>query len=124
MKAKNLSGFGYVGDQNELAPKQMVGSLVYYLYPVFKKIVQDVANGTYKGQDYDLGLASFKLVLNPKYVGREDPGVVAREDEGGPGEDPRREADGAVRHEVEPPSRRGRRAPPRRGRSNRREGER
>jgi basic membrane protein A len=67
LKAKNLSGFGYVGDQNKLAPKQMVGSLVYYLYPVFKKMVQDVANGTYKGQSYDLGLASFKLVLNPKY---------------------------------------------------------
>jgi simple sugar transport system substrate-binding protein len=68
IKAKNLSGFGYVGDQNGLAPKQMVGSLVYNLYPVFKKIVQDVANGTYKGQDYNLGLASFKLVLNSKYT--------------------------------------------------------
>jgi simple sugar transport system substrate-binding protein len=67
IKAKNLSGFGYVGDQNGLAPKQMVGSLVYNLYPVFKKLVQDVANGKYKGQDYDLGLQSFNLVLNPKY---------------------------------------------------------
>ena len=67
MKEKNLSGFGYVGDQNKLAPKQMVGSLVYYLYPVFKKIAQDVSNGTYKGKSYDLGLASFKLVMNPKY---------------------------------------------------------
>jgi basic membrane protein A and related proteins len=67
IKAKNLSGFGYVGDQNGLAPKQMVGSLVYNLYPVFKKLVQDVANGKYKAQDYDLGLQSFNLVLNPKY---------------------------------------------------------
>jgi basic membrane lipoprotein Med (substrate-binding protein (PBP1-ABC) superfamily) len=67
IKARNLSAFGYVGNQNNLAPKQMVGSLVYYLYPVFKKIVQDVAKGKYKGQKYDLGLASFKLQLNPKY---------------------------------------------------------
>jgi basic membrane protein A and related proteins len=67
LKEKNLSGFGYVGDQNSLAPKQMVGSLVYNLYPIFKAIVKDVANGTYKGKDYDLGLSSFKLVLNPKY---------------------------------------------------------
>jgi basic membrane protein A and related proteins len=67
IKEKNLSGFGYVGDQNSLAPKQMVGSLVYNLYPIFKAIVQDVANGTYKGKDYNLGLQSFKLVLNPKY---------------------------------------------------------
>jgi basic membrane protein A and related proteins len=67
IKEKNLSCFGYVGDQNSLAPKQMVGSLVYNLYPIFKAIVQDVANGTYKGKDYNLGLQSFKLVLNPKY---------------------------------------------------------
>ncbi|HZO97234.1 MAG TPA: BMP family protein [Gaiellaceae bacterium] len=67
LKEKNLSGFGYVGNQNGLAPKQMVGSLVYNLYPIFKAIVQDVANGKYKGKDYDLGLQSFKLMLNPKY---------------------------------------------------------
>jgi simple sugar transport system substrate-binding protein len=73
LKEKNLSGFGYVGNQNALAPKQMVGSLVYNLYPIFKKIVQDVANGTYNGQDYNLGLQSFKLVLNPKYAVRKIP---------------------------------------------------
>ena len=67
LKEKNLSGFGYVGNQNNLAPKQMVGSLVYNLYPIFKAIVADVANGSYKGKDYNLGLQSFDLVLNPKY---------------------------------------------------------
>jgi basic membrane protein A len=67
LKEKNLSGFGYVGNQNSLAPKQMVGSLVYNLYPIFKALVQDVADGTYKGKDYNLGLSSFKLTLNPKY---------------------------------------------------------
>lgn len=73
LKQKNLSGFGYVGDQNNLAPRQMVGSLVYNLYPVFKKIVSDVASGTYKGKDYDLGLASFNLLLNPKYAAQRIP---------------------------------------------------
>jgi basic membrane protein A len=68
MKQKGLSGFGYVGNQNALAPKQMVGSLVYNLYPIFKAIVQDVANGSYKGKDYNLGLQSFDLVLNPNYA--------------------------------------------------------
>jgi basic membrane protein A len=68
LQEKNLSGFGYVGNQNSLAPKQMVGSLVYNLYPIFKAIVQDVAAGRYKAKDYNLGLASFKLVLNPKYA--------------------------------------------------------
>ncbi len=67
LQERNLSGFGYVGDQNSLAPKNMVGSLVYNLYPIFKAMVKDVANGTYKATDYDLGLSSFDFVLNPAY---------------------------------------------------------
>jgi basic membrane lipoprotein Med (substrate-binding protein (PBP1-ABC) superfamily) len=78
LKQKNLSGFGYVGDQNSLAPKQMVGSLVYNLYPIFKKIVADVSAGKYKGKDYDLGLASFRLVLNPKYSVAKIPASVLK----------------------------------------------
>lgn len=67
LQERNLSGFGYVGNQNSLAPKNMVGSLVYNLYPIFKAIVKDVANGTYTGKDYDLGLASFDFTLNESY---------------------------------------------------------
>lgn len=79
LKEKNLSGFGYVGNQNSLASKQMVGSLVYNLYPIFKALVKDVQAGTYKGKDYDLGLASFQLALNSKYVaGKIPPAVLAK----------------------------------------------
>lgn len=67
LQERNLSGFGYVGNQNSQAPNNMVGSLVYNLYPIFKAIVKDVANGTYTGKDYDLGLSSFDFVLNPSY---------------------------------------------------------
>jgi basic membrane protein A len=67
LKERNLSGFGYVGNQNNLAPKQLVGSFVYNLYPIFKKIVLDYAAGKFKGTTYDVGLRSFSLVLNPKY---------------------------------------------------------
>lgn len=67
LQDRNLSGFGYVGNQNSLAPKNMVGSLVYNLYPIFKAMVKDVADGTYTAKDYDLGLASFDFVLNPSY---------------------------------------------------------
>ena len=36
----------------------MVGSLVYNLYPIFKAIVKDVSNGTYKGKDYKIDINS------------------------------------------------------------------
>lgn len=67
IQERNLSGFGYVGDQNAQAPKNMVGSLVYNLYPIFKAVANDVANGTYTAKDYDLGLASFDFTLNKSY---------------------------------------------------------
>ena len=79
LKERNLSGFGYVGNQNAQAPKQMVGSLVYNLYPIFKALVKDVKSGKYKGKVYDLGLASFQLPLNPKYsAGTIPPAVLAK----------------------------------------------
>jgi simple sugar transport system substrate-binding protein len=81
LKAKNLSGFGYVGNQNNLAPKNMVGSLVYNLYPIFKAIVNDVANGSYTGKDYNLGLQSFDLVLNPKYSVAKIPGATKQKEQ-------------------------------------------
>ncbi len=79
LKERNLSGFGYVGNQNALAPKQMVGSLVYNLYPIFKALVNDVSSGKYKGKVYDLGLTSFQLPLNPRYsAGKIPPSVMAK----------------------------------------------
>lgn len=75
-KARNLSAFGYVGNQNGLAPKNMVGSMVYNLYPIFKAIVKDVQSGKYKGKSYNLGLKSFDLVLNPKYKAGKIPSAV------------------------------------------------
>jgi basic membrane protein A len=78
IKARNLSAFGYVGNQNSLAPKNMVGSLVYNLYPIFKAIVKDVQAGKYKGKDYNLGLRSFNLVLNPKYSAGKIPSAVMK----------------------------------------------
>jgi len=78
-KERNLSIFGYVGNQNGLAPKHMVGSLVYNLYPVFKAIVADVQAGKYKGKVYDLGLRSFTFALNPKYSAGKIPPAVMKQ---------------------------------------------
>jgi basic membrane lipoprotein Med (substrate-binding protein (PBP1-ABC) superfamily) len=80
LQERNLSGFGYVGDQNSLAPKNMVGSLVYNLYPIFKAMVKDISAGTYTGKDYNLGLSSFDFVLNPSYsVTTIPPDILAKE---------------------------------------------
>lgn len=78
-KERNLSIFGYVGNQNSLAPKQMVASLVYNLYPIYNAIVRDVKAGKYKGKVYDLGLRSFDFVLNPKYSAGKIPPAVLRQ---------------------------------------------
>jgi basic membrane protein A len=67
IKQKNLSGYGFVGDMNSLAPSNMIGSFVYNLYPMFASIVADVAAGKFHGKSYDVGLKSFTLKLNPKY---------------------------------------------------------
>lgn len=77
LKERKLSGFGYVGNQNSLAPKNMVGSLVYKLYPLFKLMVQDTAQGKFiPAKDYDVGLKSFQLVLNSKYSQAKVPAKV------------------------------------------------
>jgi basic membrane lipoprotein Med (substrate-binding protein (PBP1-ABC) superfamily) len=76
IKQRNLSGFGYVGNMNGLAPRNMIGSLVYNLEPIFKKLVQDVGRGKYKAKPYDLGIKSFALKLNKRYRVRKIPASV------------------------------------------------
>ena len=72
----SLSAFSYVGNENAKAPKQMVASLVYDLYPIFKAIVGDVSKGTYSGKDYNLGGKSFNLVSNSGYPAAAIPASV------------------------------------------------
>lgn len=71
LQERNLSGFGYVGDMNSLAPKNVVGSLVYNLYPFYKQMVEDVSTGHFKpGKSYKFGLreGGFELKLNADYA--------------------------------------------------------
>ena len=79
IKSRHLSGFGYVGNMNSLAPKNMIGSLVYNLYPIFKQMVHDIATNHYKaGHDYNLGIRSFVLTLNKRYSVHKIPPRVMR----------------------------------------------
>jgi len=71
IKQENLSGFGYVADMSSLAPKNVVGSIIYNLVPYFTAMVHDVDSGTYRpGKAYTFGLAQngVYLKLNPSYA--------------------------------------------------------
>lgn len=83
IKQNNLSGFAYVADMSSLAPKNVVGSIIYNLVPYFKAMVQDAKNGTFKpAKAYTFGLAQngVYLQLNPSYsVAKIPANVMARE---------------------------------------------
>lgn len=82
VKERGLSGFGYVADQSSLAPKQLVGSIVYDLSPYFQKLVDDVRGDRFRpGKSYNLGLAEggVKLALNQQYAQEKIPDDVMQQ---------------------------------------------
>jgi basic membrane protein A and related proteins len=79
IKEADISGFGYVGDMSSQAPKNLVGSVMYYLDPYFKAAVDDVKNDSFRpAKRYDFGLADggVDLKLNPDYSVQEIPAGV------------------------------------------------
>lgn len=79
IKAKNVSGFGYVGDTSSQAPKNMVGTVMYNPYPYFKKMAQDTKAGTFQpAKTYSFGLADggVSLKLNPTYSAAKIPAAA------------------------------------------------
>lgn len=69
IKGTKMYGFSYIGDQSSLAPDNIVGSLVYNLYPYFKAMVADVKAGKFRpGKAYklDYSKGAFTMALNPK----------------------------------------------------------
>jgi basic membrane protein A and related proteins len=70
IKGTDVSGFGYVGNMDAQAPKNMVGSIIYNLEPYFEAAVGDVRNGTFRpAKRYEFGLADggVDLQLNDGY---------------------------------------------------------
>jgi basic membrane protein A and related proteins len=79
IKEANISGFGYVGDMSDRAPKNMVGSIIYNLEPYFKAAVDDVRNDSFRpAKKYSFGLADggVSLKLNDGYSARKIPSDV------------------------------------------------
>jgi basic membrane protein A and related proteins len=79
IKQANVSGFGYVGNMDSQAPKNIVGSVIYNLDPYFKAAVNDVRNGSFRpAKRYTFGLAKggVDLQLNKGYSARKIPADV------------------------------------------------
>jgi basic membrane protein A and related proteins len=79
IKDANISGFGYVGNMDSQAPKNIVGSVIYNLDPYFKAAVDDVRNGSFRpAKRYEFGLADggVDLQLNEGYSAQEIPADV------------------------------------------------
>jgi simple sugar transport system substrate-binding protein/basic membrane protein A len=75
----NLSGFGYAGNMNSLAPKHFVGSVVYNLYTYYKAMVDDLASDQFRpGKSYKFGVADegHVLELNADYAVTKIPPAV------------------------------------------------
>jgi basic membrane protein A len=82
IKQANISGFGYVGNMDSQAPKNIVGSVIYNLDPYFKAAVDDVRNGSFRpAKRYTFGLAKggVDLQLNKGYSARKIPADVMDE---------------------------------------------
>jgi basic membrane protein A and related proteins len=82
IKQADISGFGYVGNMDSQAPKNMVGSVLYNLEPYFKAAVDDVRNDRFRpAKRYEYGLADggVDLQLNDGYSVKEIPADVMAE---------------------------------------------
>jgi basic membrane protein A and related proteins len=79
IKEADISGFGYVGNMDSQAPKNMVGSIIYNLDPYFKAAVDDVRNDSFRpAKRYEFGLADggVDLQLNEGYSAGKIPADV------------------------------------------------
>lgn len=67
IEGSDMFGFSYIGDQSSLAPDNIAGSLVYNLYPYFKRMAKDVKAGSFEpGKAYKLTYAegAFTMLVN------------------------------------------------------------
>lgn len=65
-----LSAFGYMGDESDLAPDNVVASLYWLSAPTFQQMIDDVAAGTFVGKFYQVPVADggFELRMNPTFT--------------------------------------------------------
>jgi basic membrane protein A len=79
-KEKNIPVVGYGTDLNELAPKNIITSVIWNVGVTFNAIVEDVKNGRFSNSIYYQGLEEGAVVL-ADYHGTVDPGTAAKIEE-------------------------------------------
>jgi basic membrane protein A len=68
--AKETGGYatGYVGDMSELGPETVLASIVWNMEPIFDRLVERTAAGSFEGEFIRYGVKedALDIVLNPK----------------------------------------------------------
>lgn len=67
-RERGLSAFGYVYDESELAPENVVASMSWQIGETYRRMVADIAAGTFQ-PTYDvlMGDGGFEVQMNPDY---------------------------------------------------------
>ena len=68
--AKETGGYatGYVGDMSELGPETVLASIVWNMEPIFDRLIEQTAAGSFEGEFMRYGVkeGALDIVLNPK----------------------------------------------------------
>jgi basic membrane protein A and related proteins len=68
--AKETGGYatGYVGDMSELGPETVLASIVWNMEPIFDRLIEQTAAGSFEGEFIRYGVkeGALDIVLNPK----------------------------------------------------------
>jgi basic membrane protein A and related proteins len=68
-KAKGGYATGYVGDMSKQGPDVVLSSIVWNMQPIFDRLAEQTANGTFNAPFYKFGVAegSLDIVINPAF---------------------------------------------------------
>ena len=80
--ARESGGYatGYVGDMSELGPETVLASIVWNMEPIFDRLIEQTAAGSFEGEfiRYGVKQGALDIVLNPKLAPNvPDPAIAA-----------------------------------------------
>lgn len=78
-KAKGGYATGYVGDMSKLGPDVVLSSIVWNMNPIFDKMVEQTANGTFNAPYYQYGVkdGALDIMINPALASKVSPEAQA-----------------------------------------------
>jgi basic membrane protein A and related proteins len=83
--AEETGGYatGYVGDMSELGPETVLASIIWDMEPIFERLIEQTAAGSFKGEFIRYGVkeGALDVVLNPKLAPNVPDAAIAAVDE-------------------------------------------